>query len=361
MLRNTKLANVFFLILTSFAAIFIGVTTVSAQFETATILGSIRDANGATISNANVSLKNMATGITVSTTTDASGDYQFSNVKIGLYQIIVEAKGFNKTIADKVEATINARQRVDLSLQIATATETVFITDAANPLQTDSSEVGQVIQRKQIVALPLNGRSYANLALLAPGGRESSTNSTIGGGGREAAFNVNGLRATFNNFLLDGIDNNAYGTSNQSFSSQVVQVSPDAIAEFKVQTNTYSAEFGRSGGAVINASYRSGTNQFHGSAWEFHRNKVLNAVGFFKTIGGVKPPLIRNQFGGVFGGPIIKDRTFFFGDYEGFRQIQKNLVYQNLPTLAQRAGILTVDVRNPLTGVVFTQQERRFR
>ncbi|MDQ3253870.1 MAG: TonB-dependent receptor plug domain-containing protein, partial [Acidobacteriota bacterium] len=111
--------------------------------------------------------------------------------------------------------------------------------DAANPLQTDSSEVGQLVQRQQIIALPLNGRSYANLALLAPGVRESHTNSSIGGGGREAAFNVNGLRATMNNFLLDGIDNNAYGTSNQSFSSQVVQISPDAIAEFKVQTNTY--------------------------------------------------------------------------------------------------------------------------
>ncbi|HRH45675.1 MAG TPA: TonB-dependent receptor, partial [Pyrinomonadaceae bacterium] len=324
-----------------------------AQFETATVLGAVQDSNGGAVQNATVTLKNIATSISNTTTTDSNGDYQFSNVKIGLYQIIVEAKGFNKTVADKIEATVNARQRVDLTLQVATATETVFITDAANPLQTDSSEVGQVVQRKQIVALPLNGRSYANLALLAPGVRESSTNSTIGGGGREAAFNVNGLRATFNNFLLDGIDNNAYGTSNQSFSSQVVQVSPDAIAEFKVQTNTYSAEFGRSGGAVINASYRSGTNQFHGSVWEFHRNKVLNATGFFKPIGG-KPPLIRNQFGGVFGGPIIKDRTFFFGDYEGFRQIQKNLVYQNLPTLAQRQGILTVDVRNPLTGITYT-------
>jgi hypothetical protein len=156
-----------------------------------------------------------------------------------------------------------------------------------------------------------------------------------------------------NNFLLDGIDNNAYGTSNQSFSSQVVQVSPDAIAEFKVQTNTYSAEFGRSGGAVINASYRSGTNNFHGAAWEFNRNTVLNAVGFFKPNGGVKPPLNRNQFGFTFGGPIIKNRTFFFGDYEGFRQIQKNLVFSNLPTLAQRQGILSVAVRNPLTGITY--------
>lgn len=351
--RSRGLSKITFSFLTLVFAAFLLSGKVFAQFETATVLGSVQDSNGGAVQNATVTLKNIATSISNTTTTDSNGDYQFSNVKIGLYQIIVEAKGFNKTVADKIEATVNARQRVDLTLQIASATETVFITDAANPLQTDSSEVGQVVQRKQIVALPLNGRSYANLALLAPGVRESSTNSTIGGGGREAAFNVNGLRATFNNFLLDGIDNNAYGTSNQSFSSQVVQVSPDAIAEFKVQTNTYSAEFGRSGGAVINASYRSGTNQFHGSVWEFHRNKVLNATGFFKPIGG-KPPLIRNQFGGVFGGPIIKDRTFFFGDYEGFRQVQKNLVYQNLPTLAQRQGILTVDVRNPLTGVTYT-------
>ncbi len=324
-----------------------------AQFETATVLGSVRDANDAAIQNATVTLKNVGTDIAQTATTDENGDYQFVNVKIGNYQVIVEAGGFNRTVADQVNVTVNARQRVDLSLQIASTTETVVVTDAANLLQTDSSEVGQVVRRREIIALPLNGRSYASLALLAPGVRESHTNSSIGGGGREAAFNVNGLRATFNNFLLDGIDNNAYGTSNQSFSSQVVQISPDAIAEFKVQTNTYSAEFGRSGGAVINASYRSGTNDFHGAAWAFNRNTVLNAVGFFKPLGGVKPPLNRNQFGFTFGGPIIKDKTFFFGDYEGFRQIQKNLVYSNLPTLAQRSGILSVAVRNPLTGTTY--------
>ncbi|MBS1795989.1 MAG: TonB-dependent receptor [Acidobacteria bacterium] len=328
-----------------------GFIAVRAQFETATLLGAIRDQNGAAIEGAAVTLKNVDTGIGTSGVTDADGNYQFLNVKIGYYDVTVEAKGFNRTVAERINVTVNARQRVDLVLQVATATETVTVTDAANPLETDSSERGQIIRRQQIVTLPLNGRSYANLALLAPGVRESSTNSSIGGGGREAAFNVNGLRATFNNFLLDGLDNNAYGTSNQSFSSQVVQVSPDAVAEFKVQTNTYSAEFGRSGGAVINASYRSGTNEFHGSAWEFHRNTALNAVGFFKPALGVKPPLHRNQFGFTFGGPVIRDRTFFFGDYEGFRQIQKNLVFSILPTITQRQGILSVAVRNPLTGV----------
>lgn len=348
--KDIRLSNVLFYLPALLFAIFIFNTAAAAQFETATVLGSVRDADEAAVRGATVTLKNIATEIAQTATTDENGDYQFTNVKIGDYQVTVEAGGFNRTVADRVNVTVNARQRVDLTVQIASTTETVVVTDAANPLQTDSSEVGVVVQRQQIVDLPLNGRSYANLVLLAPGVRESNTNSNIGGGGREAAFNVNGLRATFNNFLLDGIDNNAYGTSNQSFSSQVVQVSPDAVAEFKVQTNTYSAEFGRSGGAVINASYRSGTNEFHGAAWEFHRNTVLNAVGFFKPTGGVKPPLIRNQFGFTIGGPIIKNRTFFFGDYEGFRQVQKNLVFSTVPTLAQRQGILNFAVRNPLTG-----------
>ncbi len=351
--KNIRLSNGLFFVLTLIFSIFAFAGNGSAQFDTATVLGSVRDANKAAIPNATVTLKNIATEISSSTVTDANGDFQFVNVRIGNYQITVEADSFNRTVADRINVAVNARQRVDLNLEVASAAETVFVTDAANLLQTDSSEIGQVVQRQQIVALPLNGRSYANLALLAPGVRESHTNSSIGGGGREAAFNVNGLRATMNNFLLDGVDNNAYGTSNQSFSSQVVQVSPDAIAEFKVQTNTYSAEFGRSGGAVINASYRSGTNRFHGSAWAFNRNTIFNAVGFFKPIDGEKPPLNRNQFGFTFGGPIIKDRTFFFGDYEGFRQIQKNLVRSNLPTLAQRQGILGVTVRNPLTGETY--------
>lgn len=317
-----------------------------AQFDAATVLGSVRDATGAVMPGVTVTLKNIDTGIAASAQTDGDGNYQFNNVKIGNYRVSAEKAGFSVAVAERVNVTVNARQRVDLNLQPGAVTETVVITDAAQLLETDSSVRGQVVQKQQIVSLPLNGRSYANLVLLAPGVRESNQNAATGGG-REAAFNVNGLRNTFNNFMLDGVDNNAYGTSNQSFSSQVVQVSPDAVAEFKVQTNTYSAEFGRSGGAVINASYRSGTNEFHGALWEFHRNTVLNAVGFFKPASGVKPPLIRNQFGATLGGPIIKDRTFFFLDYEGFRQVAKDVAFQTLPTLQQRQGILAVDVRVP--------------
>ena len=323
--------------------------TALAQFDSATVLGTVRDSNGAALPGVTVTLKNIDTGLSVTGQSDGDGNFQFTNVRIGNYRVSAEKQGFSTAVAERVNVTVNARQRVDLTMQPGAVTESVVITDAAQLLETDSSGRGQVVQREQIVNLPLNGRSYANLALLTPGVRESSQNG-ITTAGREASFNVNGLRNTVNNFLLDGVDNNAYGTSNQSFSSQVVQVSPDAIAEFKVETNTYSAEFGRSGGAVINASYRSGANQFHGNLWEFHRNTVLNAVGFFKPVGGVKPPLIRNQFGFTFGGPVIKDHTFFFLDYEGFRQISKTLVFSALPTLAQRNGVLAVDARDPLTG-----------
>ncbi|MGA7240656.1 MAG: Plug domain-containing protein, partial [Bryobacteraceae bacterium] len=171
---------------------------------------------------------------------------------------------------------------------------------------------------------------------------------------REAAFNVNGMRSTYNNFLLDGLDNNAYGTSNQSYSAQVISPSPDAITEFKVITSNYSAEYGRVGGAVVNAVVKSGTNQFHGAAWEFLRNTDLNAVGFqFSPTVFLKPTLQRNQFGAAIGGPLIKNRLFWFADYEGYRQLQRYLNFDSIPNPSDRSGILPVTVVNPLTNVVY--------
>src|SRR5262249_44045055 len=188
----------------------------------------------------------------------------------------------------------------------------------------DSSEHGQVINTHQIVELPLNGRSYADLALLSTNVHRSplSVSFAVNGTPREGAFNANGMRSTYNNFLLDGLDNNAYSTSNQGFSNEVAQPSPDGIAEFKVITSNYSAEYGRVGGAVVNAAMRSGTNQFHGSAFDFLRNTDLNATGYIFGIRPStfkKPTLQRNQFGGSIGGPFIKNKLFFFADYEGFR------------------------------------------
>src|SRR5207248_9099017 len=166
--------------------------------------------------------------------------------------------------------------------------------------------------------------NYSSLVLLTSGVKISpiGTGSNVTVLPREGAFNVNGLRSTFNNFMLDGLDNNAYGTSNQGFSNQVVQPTPDSVAEFQVVTNNESAEYGRAAGATINVAYASGTNQLHLSLWEFVRNTSLNAVGFFRPRVGNVFPFHRNQFGGAVGGPIVKNHAFFFLDYEGFRQIR---------------------------------------
>lgn len=331
---------------------FVAVQQAQAQFDTATVLGTIRDTNGAIIPSATVKLKNIATGIEASTATDSEGNYQFFNVKIGSYQVTAEAAGFARGNAENVQVTVNARQRVDFSLKAGAVTETVTVTANSVQLETESSDRGQVISKEQIVNLPLNGRSYADLALLSPGVRRSIL-SAQESGTRDASFNVNGLRSSLNNFVMDGVDNNSYGTSNQGFSNQVVQPSPDAVQEFKVQTNNFSAEFGRAGGAVINASLRSGTNQFHGTLYEYLRNTSLNAVGFFKPTRGVKPTLIQNQFGGTIGGPIVRDKTFFFLNYEGFRRITRTLQgnITTIPTVANRSGILNVDVVVPFTFV----------
>ena len=321
----------------------------SAQFDAATVLGTVRDSSGAVVPGATVTLKNIATGITATAVTDEHGDYQFLNVRVGTYSVRAELQGFSVAEADNFPVTVNARQRVDLTLKVGTVGETVVVSGAAQLLETESSDRGQVIHKEQIVNLPLNGRAYADLALLSPGVRRSAISDS-----RDASFNVNGLRSAVNSFILDGVDNNSYGTSNQGFSNQVVQVSPDAVEEFKVQTNNFSAEFGRTGGAVINATFRSGTNAFRGTAWEFHRNTALNAVGFFKPTGGVKPKLLRNQFGFVFGGPIVRNRTFFFTDYEGFRQVSRTLMFASIPTLEQRQGILGKPILNPITGEIYS-------
>ena len=345
MFRHCRIAPACRLVLAALVAILASTSSAFAQFDTASVLGTVRDATGAVVPGATVILKNVSTGIVANTVSDDKGDYQFQNVRIGAYTVRAELQGFSAAEAEDIQVTVNARLRVDLALKVGNVGETVVVTGAATLLETESSDRGQVIGKEQIVNLPLNGRAYADLALLSPGVRRSAISES-----RDASFNVNGLRSAVNSFMLDGVDNNSYGTSNQGFSNQVVQLSPDAVEEFKVQTNNFSAEFGRTGGAVVNASMRSGTNQFRGSAWEFNRNDALNATGFFKPSSGVKPKLNRNQYGFVFGGPIVRNRTFFFADYEGFRQISKTVTFATIPTMAQRQGILGKPVVNPLTG-----------
>jgi hypothetical protein len=326
------------------------------QFETAEVLGTVHDPSGAGIPGANVTLTNLDTGIQATTTTAENGNYDFFNVQVGRYSVAAEHAGFSKFTTTDVRVTVNARQRVDVTMQVGAVTESVEVTGVAAALETDTSEHGQVINTTAITELPLNGRNYADLALLSTNTVKSPISATFSASGtpREAAFNVNGMRSTYNNFLLDGMDNNSYGTSNQGYSSQLVQLSPDALAEFRVITSNYSAEYGRVGGAVISAVMKSGTNQFHGTGYEFLRNTDFNATGFlFSPSVFVKPTLQRNQFGATIGGPFIKNKLFFFGDYEGLRQLQRYLNFDSIPSMTDRQGILPVTVVNPLTGVVY--------
>jgi hypothetical protein len=341
---------------TLFLGCFLIATALYAQFENAEVLGTVRDPSGAAVPKATVTLTNQDTAIKVQTSTDDNGNYDFYNVKVGRYAIAVEHTGFSKFTTTDVAVNVGARQRVDVTMQVGAVTESVEVKGVATALETDSSEHGQVISTGAIAELPLNGRNYADLALLSTNAVKSPISATFSATGtpREGAFNVNGMRSTYNNFLLDGLDNNAYGTSNQGYSAQLVQLNPDAIAEFKVITSNYSAEYGRVGGAVVNAVMKSGTNDFHGSAYWYVRNTVLNATGFlFSPAVFVKPTLQRNQFGTTIGGPIVKNKLFFFADYEGFRQLQRYLNFDSIPDMSDRQGILPVAVVNPLTGVVY--------
>jgi Carboxypeptidase regulatory-like domain/TonB-dependent Receptor Plug Domain len=333
----------------------IALTPCFAQNETADVLGTVKDSRSSAIPKATVTLINQETGIESKTTSGDNGEYLFSQVKVGKYTVTAEAAGFSKAVASDIAVDVSARQRVDLTMQVGAVTETVNVVGAAAALETDSSEHGQVINTQQIAELPLNGRNYADLALLSTNTVKSPMAASFSPSGtpREAAFNVNGMRSTYNNFLLDGLDNNAYGTSNQSYSAQVINPSPDAIGEFKIITSNYSAEYGRVGGAVVNAVTKSGANQFHGAAWEFLRNTSLNAVGFQFTPLLSKPTLQRNQFGAAIGGPFVKNKLFWFADYEGYRQLQRYLNFDSIPNANDRSGVLPVTVVNPLTNVVY--------
>src|SRR5687768_3152680 len=326
--------------------------TAHAQFETATVLGTVRDASNAVVPEATVTLSNTATGVSMTKATNAEGNFEFFTVSAGRYLMTVEKTGFAMAMVENITVQVGSRMRVDAQMSVGQVTERVQVTGTAPLIETDTSARGQIITGDQTRALPLNGREYSSLALLTTGVRLSALNNNQAGTPREGAFNVNGLRSTFNNFLIDGVDNNAYGTSNQGFSNQVMQPAPDAISEFKVVTNNMSAEYGRAAGATINVAYRSGTNTLHGSGWEFARDTSMNATGYFKPPTG-KPTLDRHQFGGVFGGPIVRNRAFFFGDYEGLRQTRRATGFATIATPAQRQGILTVDVRDPRTGVTY--------
>ncbi|MFN7983595.1 MAG: carboxypeptidase-like regulatory domain-containing protein, partial [Vicinamibacterales bacterium] len=323
-------------------------TSASAQFDTATVVGTVKDSSGGAVPNAKVTLTNVETGISDVRTSNAEGNFEFVSVRAGAYLVSGEKEGFSIALMDNVRVEVGARLRADLQLEVGSLSEEVKVTAEAKLVETDNSQRSQILSTVQIQQLPLNGRQYAQLALLSTGVRRSSTAAA-----RDGAFNVNGLRNTMNNFMLDGLDNNAYATSNQGQSSQVMQPAPDSLAEVQVITNNESAEYGHSAGATVNASYRSGTNQLHGSGWDFFRNTALNASTYFAPPGGQKASLEYSQFGGVLGGPIVRNRMFFFADYEGLRQRTGGVSFATIPTASEQQGIFSVDVRDPRTGQLY--------
>jgi hypothetical protein len=340
-------------------------TQMPAQYDNGSLLGTIKDATGAPIPGSTVTITNTATSIAVTTTTSATGDYDVPQLHVGVYTVQAKATGFSDATARNITVSVGNRQHIDLTLPVAGKAETVEVSDVALQIETQTSERGQTITNYQTEAFPLVTRNYSDLLALVPGARQAptaATTSSINSLVRAGSYNVNGQRSMFNNFLLDGIDNNAYGESNQGFDNQVIAVPPDSVAQFQVVTNNESAEYGRASGATINVASQSGTNHLHATLYEFLRNTDLNAPGFFKpltvsnlgtTVPFKKPTFNRNQYGFNVGGPILKDKFFAFLDYEGFRQVLKPLSVLTLPTQNELNGILVVPVQNATTGAVY--------
>ncbi len=331
---------------------------VQAQFESATIIGSVRDASGANIAGSSITLKSLSTGVCNTTESNGAGEYTFTGVPDGEYTVAARSTGFKDTLTPAFPVTVGARQRVDLNLSPGDVQEKVTVTSGASLLETDSSDRSLVINPKEIVNLPLNGRDPADLALLVPGVTKSSL-EIEGATSREAAYNVNGLRNQVNSFLLDGLDNNSWSLNDLGFSNQEIQLSPDSLAEFRFTTGNASAEFGHAAGGLSNEVSRSGTNDFHGVVYDYLRNTVLNANGPIPPANGQKSSLVQNQFGAAIGGPILHDKLFFFGDYEGFRRNLRAAQQATLPSAAQASGAFVdangnaIPITNPYTNAVY--------
>ena len=305
------------------------------QTPTAQMTGLITDASGAVVPGAKIDVTEVNTGLHSDAVSNASGNYVVSNLKPGDYKIEIEKQGFTKQTQEGINLVVSQVARLDFTLNVGSTTETVEITGHAPVLETSTASIGQIIESKAVSDLPLNGRNFLQLSKLSAGVLESKSGDRAAAGG---SFIANGVRAQLNNFQLDGVDNNAKIVDQQNSSPVVIQPSVDAIQEFRVETNNYSAEYGYSAGAVVNATIKNGTNNFHGSAFEFLRNNALDARNYFATEGTRQPTLQQHQFGGTVGGPIIRNKAFFFGSWQR-DSINRGITYVNtVPTAAQRAG-----------------------
>ena len=335
-----------------FTLVLLGTSSAFAQTHRGSVRGTVSDPNGAVVPGIRITLTDIATGAVRTTDSDDDGNYAFVAVAPGQYRLVANdggRVGFAQR-EEVIEMLVNQERRIDLDMFISHAPVTVESVSA--PVKKDSASIGSVIENRQVEGLPLNGRNFFELSLLVPGAAPAAQGSA-GSVRGDFAFSVNGAREDSNNFLLDGVYNvdpklNTFG----------VRPPVDAIREFENLTSTYDASFGRSAGAQINVVLKSGTNDFHGSIFEFHRNGALDARNFFAPANEPAPKYIRNQFGFSLGGPIRSDRTFFFSDYEGTRSREGITRVTNVPTLAERNGDFSQSLFgipiNPFTGVPFT-------
>jgi len=332
-------------------ALMSAVVPAAAQTDAGALRVLVTDASGGIVPGATVDLVSVATNDRRTAVTDATGYVQFTPIARGVYGVTVTLSGFSTVEVSNVRVDVNERRFLPVTLQVASASETVEVVARTAVLQTEDGSIGQVIKGEVAVELPLAGRRYTELALLVPGTAPSTMTVETRGPGW---FVANGNYHTQNNFVLDGFDNNQ-GTQNaQSMSAQVVQPSPDAIGEFKVQTNSFSAEFGRSAGAVVNVSLKSGGNLRRGSAFYYNRDKALATKSWLADLlNQPKEDLKWHQAGGTLGGPILRDRAFYFGSYEGFRRSFSNTFLTTVPTASQRQGVFAATITDPLTGLPF--------
>jgi len=317
---------------------------------TGTLHGTVQDASGLPIAGAKVTATLQQRGLVRNGTTDTDGNYVLPALPVGTYSVAVESAGFNTFQQSGIELTANENARIDARLQIGDVKQAVSVTSEAPLVDSRSSTVGTLIDSKRVVELPINGRNIISLAGLLPGATQVSAPQTFTGDRSGPTVSISGSRGNENSFLFDGTQfNAAFRNTGLNYPP------PDALQEVRVLTDTFSAEFGRNAGSIFNVVSKSGTNQVHGSAWEFLRNQALNARNFFAP--AVKPQMIQNQFGATAGGPIVKDRLFIFGSYEGLRIRPAALATSAFPlTAAERQGDFSASktaIKDPLTGQPF--------
>lgn len=311
-----------------------------AQIDTGVIVGRVVDGSGAVLPGVAVVATQDGTGVQATAVTNDRGEFIFPGLRVGAYTVTAELQGFRRAVRRDIQLSVQTRAQVDLELGVGAMTEEVVVTGKSELLQTQSADIGAVIDERQVRDLPLLGRRYSELAFLSPG--VVAAPAGITSRGEDTFFNANGNYATWNNYTLDGADNNSFSTNLQERSPQVVSPPVDALQEFKVQTRTYSAEFGKAAGAVINASVKQGTNRFSGSLFGFWRDEALNA-NTWDNERALRPKGPFNQLiaGGTLGGPIQKGKTFFFGDYQSSRTERALSQTATVPTARMRTGDLS--------------------